>query len=101
MTGRHGFSLIEIVVVVAIIAISIGLAGPRIGAGLGRLELRQAEQSVKSYLKSAKMQARREDRDEYVVLDNARHSVELISSDLKLLREQKLPSSVSFVLGTT
>ncbi len=98
MTGRQGFSLIEVVVVVAIIAISIGMAGPRIGAGLGRLELQQAEQSVKSYLQTARVQARREDRGNYVVLDNARHAVELISADMKLVRERKLPSSVSFVL---
>jgi len=100
MTGRQGFSLIEVVVVVAIIAISIGLAGPRIGAGLDRLELRQAEQSVKSYLKSAKNQARREDRDQFIVLDNTRHSIGLIGSDMRLQRERKLPSSVSFVFDS-
>src|SRR5262249_15401527 len=100
MTGRQGFSLIEVVVVVAIIAISIGLAGPRIGAGVGRLEIQQAEQSVKSYLKSAKIQARREDRDQFIVLDNTRHSIGLIGSDLGLLRERKLPSSVSFVFDS-
>ena len=84
----------------AIIAISIGLAGPRIGAGLGTLELRQSEQNVKNYIKFARIQARRSDRDCYLILDNGRRSVALVNADMKLLREQKLASSVSFVFQT-
>jgi prepilin-type N-terminal cleavage/methylation domain-containing protein len=90
-------TLIEVVVVMAIIAISIGLAGPRIGAGLGMLELRESELNVKNYIRLARIQARRADRDCYLVLDNARRSIGLVSGDMKLLREQQLPSSVSFV----
>ena len=61
----HGFTLMELlisVVVMTIIALTIGLAGPRIGAGLGRLELNRAEQLVKAEMKFAKVQARRTDR---------------------------------------
>ena len=100
MNDRRGITLIEVVVVMAIIAISIGLAGPRIGAGLGTLELRQSEQNVKNYLKFARIQARRADRDCYLVLDNARRAIGLLDADMKLVREQKLPASVSFVFQT-
>src|SRR5262249_47026207 len=98
MTGRRGVTLIEVVAVMAIIAIAVGLAGPRIGAGLGRLELHQAEQTVKNYLKLARVQAHRSDHDFYVVLDNVRQSIGLVGPGMKLVREQRLPSSVSFVL---
>jgi prepilin-type N-terminal cleavage/methylation domain-containing protein len=100
VNNRRGVTLIEVVVVMAIIAISIGLAGPRIGAGLGTLELRQSEQNVKNYMKFARIQARRADRDCYLVLDNARRSIGIVDADLKLLREQQLPASVSFVFQT-
>ena len=98
MKGHRGLTLIEVVVVLAIIAISIGLAGPRIGAGLGGLELRQSEQTVKTYLRLAKARARRADSNCYVVLDNVHRTVGLLGPDMNLLREQKLPSSVSFIL---
>ena len=99
MTGRRGFSLIEVVIVMAIIAISLSLAGPRIGAGLSRLELTQAERTVRSYIKFARSQAQRSDREQYVVLDRISGSVALVGSELKVLREVKLPSSVEIILG--
>ena len=98
MNGRRGFSLIEIVVVLAIIAISLSLAGPRIGAGLGRIELNQAAQTVRSYIKLARLQAQRSDREQYVVLDQQRHSVALVGPEMKVTREETLPKSVQFVL---
>ena len=98
MTGRRGLTLIEVVIVMAIIAISIGLAGPRIGAGLGRLELTTAARTVNGLIKTARMQAQRTDRIHYIVLDESRRSASVVTSDLKLFREELLPSSVDFIL---
>ena len=98
MSGRRGFTLIEVVIVMAIVAISLGLVGPRIGAGFGRLELNGAARTVRGYIRMARMQAERTDREQYVVLDRTRRSVALVSADLKLLREEKLPASVQIVL---
>src|SRR6476646_1423132 len=82
----------------AIIAITLGLAGPRIGAGLGTIELRQSEQMVKAGVQVAKIRARRSDGDCYVVFDNAQRAITVLGPDMQVVREQRLPSSVSFVL---
>jgi prepilin-type N-terminal cleavage/methylation domain-containing protein len=97
MTGRRGFSLIEVVIVVAIIAMSLGLAGPRIGAGLGRLELDNSAKTVRGFIKLARIQAQRTDRQQYIVLNKSRGSIALVSDDLKLVREEALPSSVQLL----
>jgi prepilin-type N-terminal cleavage/methylation domain-containing protein len=97
MTGRRGFSLIEVVVVMAIIAIALGMAGPRIGAGIGNLELTSAENTIQALVKLGRVQAERLDRPHYVVVNEQRHSVSLLNADLRSLREQKLPSSVTLV----
>jgi prepilin-type N-terminal cleavage/methylation domain-containing protein len=97
MTGSRGFSLIEVVVVVAIIAIALGMAGPRIGAGIGNLELTSAEKMIQSLVKVGKVQAERLDREHYVVVSQPRHSVSLLGPNLEVLREESLPSSVNLV----
>ena len=98
MNGRRGFTLIEVVIVMAIIAISLGMAAPRIGAGIGRIELNQAAQTIRTYIKLARVQAQRADREQYIVLDKERRSVALLGPEMKILRQQTLPRSVDFVL---
>lgn len=98
MNKRRGFSLIEVVIVLAIIGISLSLAGPRIGAGLGRIELNQAAQTVRTYIKLARLQAQRSDREQYVVLDRQKRSVALVGPDMRVAREETLPRSVEFIL---
>ena len=98
VTGRRkGFSLIEVVVVMAVIALALTLAGPRIGAGFGRLELEQAAQSVRSVVKLGRSQAQRADRQHFVVIDTRQDSIVLLDPDMRPIRRAVIPSSVHVV----
>jgi prepilin-type N-terminal cleavage/methylation domain-containing protein len=93
-----GFSLIEVVVVMALIALTLTLAGPRIGAGLGRLELERTRQTIRSFVKVGRVQAERSDREYYVVIDRKQDSLRLLDPEMKVIREEQLPSTVQINL---
>jgi prepilin-type N-terminal cleavage/methylation domain-containing protein len=93
-----GFSLIEVVVVMALIALTFTLAGPRIGAGLGRLELERTRQTIRSFIKVGRVQAERSDREYYVVIDRKQDSLRLLDPELKVIRQEQLPSTVQINL---
>ena len=93
-----GFSLIEIVVVMALIALTLTLAGPRIGAGLGRLELERTAQTIRSFAKLGRVQAERADREYYVIIDSKQDSLRLLDPEMKVVRQEQLPSSVQINL---
>jgi prepilin-type N-terminal cleavage/methylation domain-containing protein len=97
MTCRRGFTLIEVVVVMVIIAIAVGLVGPRIGAGLSRLEMNNAAQTSRGFIRLARLRAQRTERSQYVVFDKNRRTVSLVSDELKMVREQEFTTSVDIV----
>lgn len=98
MTGKRGFTLIEIILVMAIMAIGLGLAGPRIGAGLSRIELKSSAQRIHGLLKMARQQAQSSDRVQYVILDKGQRSATLVNSEMKIVRQEALSSSIDLVL---
>jgi general secretion pathway protein H len=98
MTGRRGFTLIEVVVVMVIVAIAMGLVGPRIGAGLDRLQMNSAAQTTRGFIRMARLQAERTEKPQYVVFDRNRRVVSLVNDQMKPIRETALPSSIDIVL---
>ena len=101
MTGRNkGFSLIEVVIVTAIIALALTLAGPRIGSGIGRLELERAAQSIRNFIKLGRVQAQRTDREHYVVIDRKHEVITLLDPEMRPLRQEALLPSVQIVLDS-
>ena len=54
MSQARGLSLAEVMIVMAIIALSVGLVGPRNGAGMTRIEVYQAEQTIRSFVEMAR-----------------------------------------------
>src|SRR5438552_8470365 len=95
-----GFSLIEVVIVMALIALTLTLAGPRIGAGLGRLELERTGQTIRNFIKIGRIQAERADKEYYVVIDRKQASLKLLDPEMKVLRQDQLPSSVHVDFGS-
>jgi Tfp pilus assembly protein FimT len=81
----------------ALIALALTLAGPRIGAGISRLELEQAAQSIRSLIKVGRVQAQRTDKEYYVVVDRNRSTITLLGPDMRPLKSETLPSSVQVV----
>ena len=91
---NRGLSLIEMIVVMAIISLFAGLVGPRIGSGLAGLELRRAERTVLDSLRDAKTYARQSGSTVFVVFDGEDQKVVLLGSDMQVVRESPLPDSV-------
>ncbi len=84
----------------AIIALSVGLVGPRIGAGMTRIEVYQAEQTIRSFVEMARSRAQRSNLAHFVVLNRRGPTVTLVGPDMNILRERKLPSSVELVVDS-
>ncbi len=84
----------------ALIALTLTLAGPRIGAGLGRLELEQSRQSIRNFIKIGRVQAERADQPYYVVIDRKQDSLRLLDPEMKIIRQEQLSSSVEIDLDS-
>ena len=82
----------------ALIALTLTLVGPRIGAGIGRLELDETAQAIRGFVKSGYVQAERTDRVHYVVIDRAKKLMTLLDPEMKTLRQKELASSVELIL---
>ena len=100
MNRARGLSLVEVMIVMTIIALSVGLVGPRIGAGMTRIEVYQAEQTIRSFVQMARSRAQRSNLAHFVVLNRRGASVVLVGPDMNILRERELPSSVELVVDS-
>jgi prepilin-type N-terminal cleavage/methylation domain-containing protein len=95
-----GFSLIEVVVVMVLIALTLTMVGPRIGAGLGRLELERAAQTIRGIVTMGRIQAQRTDREYYVVIDRKQAWLRLLDPEMKVVRQEQLTTTVQIDFGS-
>ena len=71
MRRNSGFTLFELLVVLAIVSLVAAFAVPQFWAAIPGVELRQTASSVASTLRSARSQAILKNRDQDFILDGA------------------------------
>jgi general secretion pathway protein H len=99
--GQCGFTLIELVVVLAILAVSTAIVLPAIGRGRETLQLRGEARKVAAVLREARLQAVSQRYPTRVVLDRSRNSVVVTGRDHDHpLRELAVPAGLHFSVAT-
>ena len=92
---RQGVSLIEMMVVVAIIAIMAGLSFPAVSNGLDSIRLHSASDSVAAFLNSAMNRAERRQEVIEIVVSPQRNQISMYSSAPGFIRTLDMPHSIA------
>jgi len=96
-TNSAGVTLIEMVVVVALISLMVGISFPAITSGIDSLRLNGATNGVVSFLDSGLSRAERRQQVIEITISKADNSIEMRSSDPGFYRKMQLPEGVSIV----
>jgi prepilin-type N-terminal cleavage/methylation domain-containing protein len=92
--SRRGVTLIEMMVVVAIIGVMASISFPAVTTGLDNIRLHSAADSVAAFLNSAMNRAERRQDVIEVVVDPEKNQMALYSSAPGFIRTLEMPSGV-------
>src|SRR5664280_1997237 len=92
--ARRGVTLVEMVVVVAIIALIVGLSFPAASAGLDNVRMVSAGDSVATFLNAAVNRAERHQQPVELVISPQEGRLTLYSGEPGFTRELKMPDGV-------
>lgn len=92
-----GVTLIEMMVVVALISLMVGISYPAITSGIDSLRLKAAANSVVSFLDYGLSRAERRQQMVEITISKADNSIEMRSSEPGFYRKLQLPDGVSIV----
>ena len=90
-----GFTLIEVLVVLVLLAALTAVAAPSIGRGFGAIELQTTARQVAATLRLARTRAVREQQVFLVGFDLEKNRIELMREDLSFRRTFELPESIA------
>jgi prepilin-type N-terminal cleavage/methylation domain-containing protein len=96
-TRIAGVTLIEMVVVVALISLMVGIAYPAITSGIDSLRLKAATNGVVSFLNYGLSRAERRQQMVEISVSKVDNSIEMRSSEPGFYRKLVLPEGISIV----
>src|SRR5437899_1458142 len=91
-----GVTLLELIVVVAIVGLIVGISFPAITAGLDSVRMVSATDSVAAFLNAAVNRAQRRQEAVELIIDPKENQLSAYSNDPSFSRELKLPDGISF-----
>ncbi|MBS1857761.1 MAG: prepilin-type N-terminal cleavage/methylation domain-containing protein [Acidobacteria bacterium] len=94
-SARRGITLLELVVVVAIVGLIVGVSFPAVSAGLDSVRMISATDSVAAFLNSAVNHCERRQEPVEVVIDLRRARLTAISMGPGYNRELQLPDGIA------
>ena len=94
---RRGVTLIEMLLVVAIVGLMAGLTLPSVASGLDSIRLHSAADSVASFLSAAANRAERRQQVMEVILNPKENSIQLYSTEPGYARKLDMPAGVKLM----
>jgi prepilin-type N-terminal cleavage/methylation domain-containing protein len=94
---RAGVTLVEMLVVVALISLMVGISFPAITSGIDSLRLNAATNGVVSFLDYGLSRAERRQQVVEITISKADNSLEMRSSEPGFVRKMQMPDGVSIV----
>lgn len=93
---QHGFTLIEMILVMVIAALLLGTVGPRISSGIGSIKFRAAAQEIASALRYVRAKAVSEQRETALTINLDDHVY-----DVDGVEQYGIPEDVDIDVYTT
>jgi prepilin-type N-terminal cleavage/methylation domain-containing protein len=94
-SNTRGITLVEMLIVVAIVGLIAGISFPAISAGLDSVRLASATDSLASFLNAAVNRAERRQEPLEVVISPKENRLTLYSNEPGFTRELKLPDGIA------
>jgi prepilin-type N-terminal cleavage/methylation domain-containing protein len=95
--ASSGVTLIEMLVVVALISLMVGISYPAITSGIDSLRLNAATNGVVSFLDTGLSRAERRQQMVEITISKADNSIEMRSSEPGFFHKLQLPDGISIV----
>jgi prepilin-type N-terminal cleavage/methylation domain-containing protein len=93
--GERGFTLLELIVTLFILALAVGLSAPALGRNVQALRARAEVAGFSAVLRHAREQAITSQRTHSVVIDPAEHRVTIVTGEQDVRATKALPAHLT------